>query len=450
MTARFDPPYPPRGPGPVPVWRGFFGERARNAVYGWSRQAFEVPHIRRNVLGYTVHVVSDPDAIQHVLLDNVANYVKPGIIKRLLAPTIGNGLLTAEGSLWREQRKIAAGSFAPASVDALTPFFTAAARAAMDGWDATLPTDMAAVATATTMRVISDSLFAGDPRLTSAESTRHIAAAMEGISEARWQLLLGLPIIPLSRRSWAGRRGQIFLRRTLTELVDERIAEGRGDFLSLLVEALHERFPAAEARSLAVDNAATFYLAGHETTANTLTWTLFLLSEQQELQDQAAQEARAALSLGEEDAALPDRLPLLRRVIEESIRLYPPAPRFDREAVAADRLGPEEVRPGDLVSIWPWILHRHRKLWEDPDSFDADRWTPEARADRHRYQYIPFGAGPRICVGMRLAFSEALTVLAHWLSHWRFSPLPGRQVHPGGLVTLRAVGGLPLRLSSRD
>jgi cytochrome P450 len=225
--------------------------------------------------------------------------------------------------------------------------------------------------------------------------------------------------------------------------VRERIAEGGGgDFLADIVEALRGRFPPDEAAALALDNAVTFYLAGHETTANALAWTLFLLSEQPELQAAVAEEARAAQ--GEEE-----RLPLLRRVIEESMRLYPPVPRFDREAVAPDRLGEYDVAPGDIVSIWPWLVHRHRALWSDPDQFDPDRFLPDRRALQHRFQYLPFGGGPRICVGMRFAMREALVILARWLATWSFAPLQGRIVAPSGAVTLRPKGGLPLSLRRR-
>jgi cytochrome P450 len=136
-------------------------------------------------------------------------------------------------------------------------------------------------------------------------------------------------------------------------------------------------------------------------------------------------------------------------VLEESLRLYPPAPRFDRQAVAADRLGEHEVRKGDIVSIWPWLLHRHETLWDSPDVFDPDRFSPERRGGRHRFQYIPFGGGPRLCVGARFATAEALTILAFWLRSWRFAPAPGREVRVHGMVTLRPGGGLPLVLEKR-
>jgi len=446
----FVPPHPPRGAGPVAVWRGFFGERARTAIHGWSREAFRIGHMKRKVLGFTVHIPLEPDAIQRVLLDNEANYAKPDIVKRLLAPTIGSGLLSADGPLWRAQRQIVAANFTPPAVKESIPAFAHAARAAMAEWRDDEQRDMATEATATTMRIIAETLFAGDARLTSRQAMAHIAAALEGVSEARLQAMLGLPRMPWSRKGWAGHRGQKFLRRTLAEVVaDRRGGEGADDFLGRLIRALGERFPAAQAESLAVDNAATFFLAGHETTANALSWALFLLSEQPQLQAEAAAEARAALAAGTEEA-LPEAVPLLRRILEETLRLYPPAPRIDREALGPDRLGEAEIEKGDIVSIWPWLVHRHESLWDAPDRFDPDNFLPERKAGRHRFQYIPFGGGPRLCVGARFATSEALVILASWLADWHFAPVPGHKVVTSGMVTLRPRGGLPLRITRRN
>lgn len=448
MTAPFIPTHPPRRPKPVHTLRGLFGERARTAVYGWSELAFDSWHIKRVVLGHPVHVVLKPEWVQRVLLDNAANYEKPRLVKRILSPTIGRGLLSSDGELWRSQRKIVAASFTPPAVDALVPIFAKVGEQMAESWEAGLR-DMAVEATGATMTVISEALFSGDRRLTSREAMDHITHAMEGVSEARIQVLLNMPLVPLTPRGRRGRRGQQYLRHTLGQLVRERLSPGApDDFVTDVIRALMERFPEDEAIELAVDNAATFYLAGHETTANTATWTLYLLSEQADLQDQTAAEAEAALSSGI-DADLPDRLPLLRAILEESLRLYPPVPRFDREAVAADMLGEHEVRPGDLVSIWPWIIHRHRQLWDRPDVFDPERFAGGRKDERHRFQYIPFGGGPRTCVGARLAMAEALTILAIWVSRWRFAPMAGREVLVSGMVTLRPRGGLPLRLSRR-
>jgi len=430
------------------VWRGFVGERARTSVYGWSQLAFRSWYLKRVILGHTVHIVLKPEWVQRVLLDNAANYVKPRLVKQILSPTIGRGLLSSDGELWRSQRKIVAASFTPPAVDALIPVFAKVAEEIETSWRAGMR-DMAVEATTATMTVISRALFSGDSRLTSRDAMDHITAAMEGVGEARIQVLLGLPLIPLGPKGWRGRRAQRFLRRTLGEIVSERMRPGApDDFVTQMTRALHDRFPRDEANELAVDNAVTFYVAGHETTANATTWTLYLLSEQPELQDRVAEEAEAALR-GGVDSRLPERLSLLRAAIEESMRLYPPVPRFDREAVEPDSIGDAEIRPGDLVSIWPWIIHRHRKLWDNPDVFDPERFLADRKEARHRFQYIPFGGGPRTCVGARLATVEALTILAHWLAKWRFAPVPRREVRVSGMVTLRPKGGLPLALSPR-
>lgn len=447
MTKPFVPPHPPRPPAPVAAWRGFYGERARTLVHGWSERAFREPYLFRKVLGYRIHIPLDPAAVQHVLLDNAANYDKPKLVKSLLAPVIGQGLLTSDGALWRTQRAIVAASFSPPAVDALVPVFARVAAQAADRWSDGVR-DVAQAATGATMRVISEALFSGDERLTSTTAMNHISAALDGFSEARLQVLIGLPVFPVTLRGARGRRGQVYLRRSLTRLVEERLQPGApDDFVTNMIRALSDKYPREHAIELAVDNAATFYLAGHETTANTITWTLYLLSEQPDLQEAVATEARAALA-GGADAALPDRLPRLRMVVEESLRLYPAAPRFDREAKDFDEICGEQVRPGDFVSIWPWLLHRHKRLWDSPDAFDPTRFAPERKSERHRFQYIPFGGGPRTCVGARFAMAEALTILAVWLAGWRFAGA-GRDVRLSGAVTLRPAGGMPLNLSTR-
>lgn len=445
MTERFVPPYPPRSEKPVPTWRGFFGERARTSVYGWSERAFEIDYLKRNILGFQVHVLLDPDLVQHVLLDNAANYVKPDIVKHLLDPIIGRGLLTSDGQLWRDQRKIVAASFSPAAVEAQRAMFVRAAREAMARWADGEYRDMAAEATRTTMTVIALALFGGDPRLISEQSMEQIAAAIEGFSEARMLALFRLPQFPITPKGRAGKRGQIHLRKTLAAVVDDRW-HGRvaPDFLTGVIDALRQRFPDDEARALAIDNAATFYLAGHETTANALTWTLYLLAAQPALQEELAAEAVGALAGGEDDAA--ERVPRLRLFLNESMRLYPPVPRFDRQASGADRIGDHAVAPGDIVSIWPWMLHRHRKYWRDPDAFEIERFAE--KGGRHRFQYLPFGGGPRTCVGAQFATAEALTILAIWLAQWRFALPTGHRPQVSGMVTLRPKGGLPLKISS--
>ena len=446
MAARFVPVMPPRPDRPRSAWTGLFGENARNTIGGWSERAFDRPYLRGRILALTVHTINDPDAVQRVLLDNAANYAKPAVVKRLLAPLSGRGLLGADGDLWRRQRRMVAPSFAPAAIASMAPLIARVAERQTSSWPKdSVQIDLAAEATRATMAVIVEALFSGDPRLMTREASEHVAAALDATVEARLGALLRVPVSMLTRTGRRGQRGVFFLRKMLDRIVRERgIGGGADDFLGGMIRALSQQFPEAEALELAVDNAATFYLAGHETTANALAWTLYLLSEDQDAQDRARTEAVAALSA--DPAELPDRLPWTRQVLEEALRLYPSAPRFDREALGEDVLCGVPIRRGDIVTIMPWLIHRHRALWQEPDAFDPDRFAPEAKARLHRFQYLPFGAGPRVCVGARFATMEALIILAHWLAARRFAP-SGRPVVPAASVTLRPQGGLWLQAS---
>lgn len=193
---------------------------------------------------------------------------------------------------------------------------------------------------------------------------------------------------------------------------------------------------------MALDNALTFYGAGHETTATALTWAIYLLAGQPELQEQARVEAVEALS--GDVATLPDRLPLLRQILDETMRLYPSAAQIAREAVADDDMRGIPVKKGELIFVYPWLVHRHRTLWDRPDEFDLGRWTAENKAKQHRFQYVPFGAGPRICVGARFAITEALIILSRWLAARRFVLTPGLEPIAYGNITLRPKDGMPL------
>lgn len=445
MNAPFTPPHPARPTDLAPVWAGFVGERARNSVAGWTGRAFEEWHLKRRVLQYTVHFPRHPDSIERILLSNAANYGKPAIVKKLLMPMLGRGLLTAEGELWRAQRKTVAPSFAPGAVGRLIATMSAAAERETARWPARGMIDMAEAATDTTMRIIADALFSGDPRLITPQASAHITAALEAAGSTRLTALLGVPGLAVTPTQRAGERGRRYLRDTLTRIVRERGPEGGDDFLGGMIRDLNARFGGAEATMIAIDNAATFYLAGHETTANALAWAIYLLAAVPEAQERARAEAVAALNGPAE--TLPDRLPWLRQVLDEAMRLYPPVPRFDREALGPDELSGTAVAKGDYISIWPWLIHRHARLWDNPDAFDPDRFAPGSEASRHRFQYLPFGGGQRICVGQRFALVEALVILAHWLSQRRFALAPGQVVMPRGAVTLRPDGGLPLILA---
>jgi cytochrome P450 len=435
------------------MWRRLSGELATNWVAGWPRAAFRERYMFARVLTVRNHIINDPDAIGRVLLENAANYEKPALIKRILAPATGWNLLVADGEIWREQRRLMAPVFTPAAVESFTQIFRDAGREQADRWALERPNrvDVAQAATHATFEVMSRSLFSGDPALTSAAASAHITATLASAGKYSVAKLIGAPWLDRSRIRRQGMKGAAFLRAQLTELIRRRQAEPSPpqDFMSRLLDAFAQSHPPAEAVDLALGNAVLFFIAGHETTANALTWALYLLGGDPEAQERAAAEAAAALAAGGSPMQVIGRLDYLRMVLEETMRLYPPATRMDRSPLTDDVLCGRPVRAGDMVTIWPWLLHRHQALWKEPDLFDPENFSPAAKARQHRFQYIPFGAGPRICIGSAFATDEALLILAEWLSRYRFGLDPDHEVIPTAAVTLRPRGGMPMFLEPR-
>jgi cytochrome P450 len=448
----FIPAAPARLARPASKWSQLFGPASRNIVRWWTADSFRDLTTTRVVAGTTYHAVNDPEAVRRVLLDNAVNYQKPRLLRRI-APLLADGLLGVEGSEWRSQRKLMAPAFTPAATHEFLPIFTAVARETADVWAAqgSGVIDVAAGATRATFDVISRALFSGEHGLTGDEAALHVAAVLAQAGQAGLLALMGLSGLDPSPAARAGRRGEAFLTERLTAFIAARQADPAppADFMTRLIDAFAADHPPKEAARLALSNAVTFLVAGHETTANALAWTLYLLSEQPQVQAWAAEEAREALEAGGGPDAVLERLVYLRWVLDEALRLYPPAPRIERQAVADDRLGDLQVRKGDYVGVWPWVLHRHQALWDNPDGFDPERFAPEARAQMHRFQYIPFGAGPRVCIGAQFATAEALLILAEWLARFEFQPIPGRRVEVVSDLALRPRGGLPLEIRRR-
>lgn len=418
----------------------------RNILHEMSDPAFDVPHIRTRFLHLRMHLVSSPAMIGHVLLDNAANYVRPDIARKLLRPMLGNGLLNAEGESWRLQRKLVAPTFSPAAVSRMAALMAQEAERQGASFPAgPAVVDMAERATDATMKIIAGALFSGDARLLSPEAGVHIERLVKAAGQPRLLRMLGLEGLDWSPHMIAVRASRRFLRGTLTAIVDERGPGGGGDdFFGGLIRSLYASMPPAEARTTAIDNAITFYVAGHETTAVALAWSAYLFAAQPALQEELRAEAVAALE--GDIGTVADRLPQLRLFLDETMRLYPPVAQIVREALADDDMCGVSVRKGEIVVVYPWLVHRHRTLWDHPDAFDMTRFAEPNRSRLHRFQYLPFGAGPRICVGARFATVEALIILAHWLAARRFSLPDGPVSMPTGTVTLRPTNGMRLRV----
>jgi cytochrome P450 len=445
---RFRPACPDRPDVAPSYWNTLFGEGSRNPLGVWPKSAFEVSHTTRPFLGFRYH----PDFVQAVLLDQVERFGRPKLMRRLAGRYLGESLFMADGEPWRAQRRLMAPTFTPGSVADFLPIFANAAQATAERWAAEAPVlrDVDADAVQTTFEVISGALFSNAHGLGSDEAAEHVRNLLASVLRPG-AILGGLGWLDLTERTRKGRAAEAFLIERLKRFIAARQADPDPpqDFMTRLLGAFAQDHPPEAAARLALHNAATFLIAGHETTAHALTWTLYLLSEDRQAQTWAAEEARAALSAGAGPGAVLDRLIYLRMVLEEALRLYPPAPRLERMALEDVVLGDLAVKKGDWVGVWPWLVHRHKRLWRDPDVFDPENFAPEAKEGRHRFQYIPFGAGPRICIGAQFATAEALLVLAHWLARFEFTPVPGRPVELAADMTLKPKGGLPLQIRER-
>lgn len=435
-----------RDPGLLPML--FNPRMSRNVLTAIPREAFERPYRRIRVLNLTYHGINDPEAIKRVFLDNAQNYRRPSMIRKMLQPIIGDSLLNTEQDAWRSQRRLMAPTFAPHAVEAAMPLF---ARLAERSCDRTPGdggvVDMAAEATRATLEVIDEALFSGQTGMPFGETSDHVRDLLAGTAEMRLSMLLGLQELDMGGAQRRARRARRILIERMGQFIRGRAAaaDAPDDFISRLYRAFAAEHSQEEAIQLTLDNAMTFFVAGHETTANGLAWALYLLAGDTQAQDWARDEALAAWRGGDPWQVI-ERLPYLKMVWEETLRLYPPIHRIEREAMGDDELCGQTIRKGDMVTIWPWVLHRHRTLWDEPDLFNPENFDPEAKAGRHRYQYIPFGAGPRICIGMGFAQAEALVILSRWLTEFRFAPIPDRVVAPRADFTLRPDGGLPLRV----
>lgn len=400
-------------------------------------------------LGIRWHMVMDPGALARVLKDRVEDYPKSNVTRMILEPAIGQSLFVAEGAHWRWQRRAAAPVFSLANVQALGPIMTAAAEASAARLSAaTGPVDLFAETVAATFEVISDVTFSGDGSFDRDAVHSAIDAYIAQTAKVSVLDVLGLP-------SWVPRPGRLISGPSLKRMkavADQAIATraARGprpvpDLLDLLRSASDPETGRTMSRDELRDNLLTFIVAGHETTALTLAWALYLCAFDPAVHDRAAAEARAALGDRAATAADLPALPLIRRIVDEALRLYPPAAFLSRTARAPDVLCGREIQPGDTVMLPIYALHRHHLLWDRPDAFDPDRFltTPD------RYAFLPFGAGPRICIGASFAIHEAVIILATLLARFRFDALPGRAPVPRMILTLRPEGGVWLRVRPR-
>lgn len=450
--ARFVPPVPPRPAAPLGL-RAFLRTVRTNALMIWPDTAYDVDMTVRHFLGRRNFLLNAPDAVQHVLVANAGNYRRTPASIRILRPITGKGLLLSEGESWRLQRRTIAPALAPRTLPTLIPHIarsTQEARAVLAA-QARTPVDLLSAMQTLALSIAGRTMF-------SMEMTGHGAAMRLMLTEfardyARPNLFdMLLPeTIPTFRD--IGRRRFQTRWMTLIETImrprlEQPVPETPRDLFDLLRQARDPETGAAFSPTELRDQVATLILAGHETTAVTLFWALTLLAQAPDHQALVAREV-AGLDLSPEAAnAALAAMPYTRAVINETLRLFPPAFTIVREALGPDRIGGEGVRRHDVMMVAPWVLHRHRGFWTDPDAFDPARFLPDAQAPP-RFAYLPFGAGPRVCVGAQFALVEAAIALGSMIQGFEISLADDRPVLPVAIVTTQPDHPPAFRLRAR-
>jgi cytochrome P450 len=454
----FVPPAPiPRLRENVPSIVEIVRTLMRNPLELWGAPSYEEKWIHTKFLNERSLIVNDPGLIRHVLVDNARNYRMATIRQLILRPILRDGLLTAEGDVWKRSRKAMAPVFTPrhihgfaASMLARTEAYTENyAKAARDGTARDIARDM----TELTFDMLSQTLFSGEIVTSSGDFAADVERLLYTMGHVDpIDLLKAPPWVPrLSRLRGIG--VMAMFRGIVDQTMEKRRAKmTRGvdvpdDFLTLL---LRQEGPDGLTREEIKDNIITFIGAGHETTARALGWTLYCLAN---AGDELALVEEEVDSFFARDVPPPeawlDALPRTRAAFEEAMRLYPPAPSINRAAIADDRYGDVKIEKDVTVLIMPWTLHRHRKLWDRPTAFMPQRFWPENRGAIDKFQYLPFGAGPRICIGATFALQEAVIALAVLLHRFRFTCTKDCRPWPVQKLTTQPQGGLPMTVTAR-
>jgi cytochrome P450 len=408
------------------------------------------------LLGKRIYFVNDAEFVKRILLDNLANYPKSVTYRNNLRPFLGDGLLISEGDFWKRQRRLAQPAFHLRRLKVLAAAMAAAAARMAGSWQHGEVIDVMAAMNAVTMEIVAKTLFGADVSGDIGEVAEAMAVLQEETGRIRPAAFFELPDFLVRPRSRRFAAAVATLDRIVNRIIAERRASGqpRDDLLSMLLEARDEETGEGMTDKQLRDELVTLFLAGHETTAIALTWTFHLLAQNPAAEAKLQAEVDAVLGTGSAARAAPDfedleRLAYARMVADEALRLYPPAYVFSRRAVGEDQLGPFRMPAGAHIVISPYALHRHPDYWPDPDAFRPERFSPDAPAERPKHAYIPFGGGPRICIGNSFALMEHAIVLAAAVRRWRFESIPGHEVRTEPRITLRPRGGLPMHVMRR-
>ena len=422
----------------------------RDPIAVLRRAASEYGDVVRLPLSkHPVYLVNHPDLIKDVLVTNQKQFKKGrGLeqIKRLL----GEGLLTSEGEFHLRQRRLIQPAFHRQRVVAYGESMTYYAAQARERWQGGETRDMHAEMMRLTLAIVGKTLFGAEVEAEAAEidgALGEIIGLFRLLQLPYSDLLERLPL-PVVRRF---RTARARLDATIYRLIARHRAAGedRGDLLSMLLAARDEDDGGRMSDEQVRDEALTLFLAGHETTANAMTWTWYLLSQHPDVEERFHAEIDTILAGRTPTVDDLPRLPYTRCVFSESLRCFPPAWLLGRRLLSDYTLGGHALAAGSIVLLSQFVMHRDPRFWPDPERFDPDRWTPEAEAARPKFAFFPFGGGPRVCIGEQFAWMEGVLLLATLGQRWRLRLAPGQIVAAQPIVTLRPRYGMRMRVESR-
>jgi cytochrome P450 len=450
-----DPDFVPFEPPPQPLGLRGLPTLWRNYIESVPRSCYEQGLTRIEGRGMDALLVCDPDVIQDIFVEKADAFRRDPATRRSFAPMIGdNSLFLADGADWRWQRRAVAPIFRHEMLLSFVPVFAAMAERQTERWRAAqhgVPVDAAAGMTRTTFDIIVETMLGGPAGLDADGYNRALTVNFETIP---WHLIYAMFSVPQwmpypNRRR--AMRARDFLHQEVRQIVEARRAtpSGRSDLLDLLLKARDPETGRSMTDVEVMQNLLTFITAGHETTAVALSWTLWLIAKDQSTQDQLYDEVTSVTGNGIVTASQIDSLTYCRQVIQEAMRLFPPAAAIARQPKGAMTLGGFQLTARSRVHVPVFALHRNTQLWRHPDAFDPDRFTADRVKARSRYAYLPFGAGLRTCIGAGFAMIEAAAILATMMRAFRFRPLAGHKPMPVARLTLRPAGGMPLLIEPR-
>jgi cytochrome P450 len=450
----FVPPRPPVPAEELGLLR-FLAAMRTNVLEIWPQAAYEQDVLVGHGLGRMRVLINSADAIHRVLVENTANYQRTAVTIRVLRPLVGDGLLLSEGDDWRHQRRTMAPALAPRVVPMMARHVALAAEEMIVQLAQSaehFPVDILAAVQFLALEIAARSMFSLEMRQHGAALRRLIIAYSAHLSRPYFFDLM-LPVAVPTLRDFARMRFRSRWLALMDEIIEARLrapTQGKPrDLFDLLLAARDPETGEAFSRAQLRDQMATMIVAGHETTALTLFWSLYLLASSPADQARVSEEVHGVDLSPDGAAAALTKLPFTKAVINETLRLYPPAYALARIASGPDQIGDVAVRRGAMIMIAPWVLQRHRRLWKEPDAFNPSRFLGDAPL-AHRFAYMPFGAGPRICIGAQLALTEACLVLARVIQRFHVTLAGTRPVLPTAVIVTQPDHAALFRLRPRD